>query len=84
MSRHECPFENENCKYYDSSTGCFSDTHHRFWPRDEYTSQVEKHFRGSFVTLECRAVHDEIHAQAQPEHPSRDEMFRMLGRLASE
>lgn len=84
MSRENCKFENENCKYYNSSTGCFADYHHYYWPKDNYTTPTEKRFRSSFVTLECRAVHDELHAVKPPEKPTHEQMCLMLGRLARE
>ena len=66
--RESCPKANEDCKYADMKIGCHSDEHHLYWPRNQYTSKMEKFFRElpeNKVQL-CRAEHDEIHATEKP------------------
>lgn len=77
MSRRACPFESSDCKYFNSSTGCFQDTHHLMYPRADYRSRVEKEFRDlpeNKVDI-CRQMHDECHAFDEiPVKPSMDVM----------
>lgn len=77
MSRGPCPFESPDCKYFDSPTGCFSDTHHLQYPRADYRSKLEKQFRElpeNKVDI-CRDMHDECHAfEDLPLKPSLEVM----------
>lgn len=73
---------NPDCKYFNSPTGCFTDTHEIYYPRRDYKTAIEKQFRklGCNVVKICRRVHDEIHAQnpnGVPK-PSREEMLQTI------
>lgn len=77
--RGECPNPRPDCRY--AQEGCFSDTHHIFYPRRDYRTPVEKAFRllpENKVEL-CRVEHEEIHAALAPEKPPREVM---LGAIA--
>jgi len=79
----ECPTPQEGCPY--AEQGCFSDTHHLFYPRRDYRRGVEKRFRELPENKEqiCRWEHDERHAtELPPEKPSREEMLRAIGGAA--
>jgi len=77
-----CPIGNASCRYFDMPGGCRTDTHHIYWPRAAYLTQVEKQFRRlpeNVVEGICRAVHDEIHAtRPAPQKPSRDFMISRI------
>lgn len=78
--RGECLNENPDCPFY--YEGCYTDTHHLFYPRRDYRTRVEKEFRELPENKEqlCRAVHNERHAmEGPPQKPSREEM---LGAIA--
>ena len=78
----ECPNPRPDCKYAELG-GCFSDTHHLFYPRRDYRRPTERDFRELPENKEqlCRAEHDERHAtELPPEKPSRVEM---LGAIAT-
>lgn len=78
--RKPCPSENEACKYYASEGGCYVDTHHTYWPRRSYTTQIEKEFRRLPENQEllCRVEHEEAHTERPPEKPTRDEMIQAI------
>jgi hypothetical protein len=79
----ECPSPRPDCKYADGG-GCFSDTHHLFYPRRDYRTRVEREFRELPVNKEqiCRSEHDERHAvEPVPQKPTKQEM---LGAIALE
>lgn len=67
----------EECRYYP----CFTDTHHLYYPRRRYKTQVEREFRNlpeNKVEM-CRAAHTELHATEQiPKKPGRDEMLQAI------
>lgn len=68
MTHRECPNPQPDCKYAQLKGGCFSDEHHLFYPRYEYTKPTEKLFRElpeNKVQI-CRREHDEIHATEEP------------------
>ena len=51
---------------------CFTDQHHIYYPKREYSSPLEKTFRnlGENIVEICRSEHNEIHAtQEPPEKP---------------
>lgn len=76
----ECPNPRPDCKYAELG-GCFSDTHHLFFPRRNYTSKVDREFRELPINKEqlCRAEHDERHAtEPLPDKPTRDKMLGII------
>lgn len=77
----ECPNPRPDCKYAELG-GCFSDTHHLFYPRRSYTSKTEKAFRELPDNKEqlCRAEHDELHATERP--PLKPSSAEILAALA--
>lgn len=66
MARENCPNPRPDCKY--AKDGCFSDEHHLFWPKNQYTSKLEKLYRElpEHKVQICRAEHDERHATERP------------------
>jgi hypothetical protein len=55
----------------------FKDIHHLAYPRNQYKTTLEKHWRDLPVnkTNICRGLHDAIHASGYvPEKPSRQDM----------
>ena len=80
----ECPSPQPDCKYAERG-GCFSDTHHLFYPKRAYKTEVEQEFRElpeNKVQI-CRREHDERHAtERTPDKPSRKAMVAKLGRNA--
>lgn len=61
---------NPECHFYPE---CYEDNHHLYWPRNDYTSLIERQFRAlpENMTLICREEHEAIHANfAPPEKPS--------------
>jgi hypothetical protein len=76
-----CPFETPDCKYFNLSSGCFSDIHHLYFPRREYRSPTEKRFRElseNKVQL-CRQDHDDLHAVTDiPEKPDLEIMRQAI------
>jgi hypothetical protein len=57
------------------------DLHHKFWPRSEYKTGVEKAFRqlGENVVQICRAEHDLEHAVSDPpDKPDREIMLMAI------
>lgn len=67
----------ERCK----DPRCFTDRHHLYWPRKAYRSQLEKRFRGMFIEVIPRCLHNEIHRTTQPpEKPSPDFMRYVIER----
>lgn len=68
----------ESCPLSQTKRGCFRDTHHLYFPRFLYTTELEKEFRElpeNKVEL-CRREHNEIHATTEPpEKPSRQQML---------
>lgn len=68
-----CPEVLPYCRYDEP----FSDTHHLFWPRFEYTTPLEKRFREAEVNVIrgiCRCIHDLNHLKLPPEKPSPEDM----------
>lgn len=74
-----CPPELfENCRVFEEEGECYQDRHHKFWPRPDYTTAVERTFRGLEVNqlFICRALHNAIHAtEAAPQKPTRKKML---------
>ena len=66
--RDWCQKENPDCKYFSTGVGCFSDTHHEWWPKSDYNSYAEKTFRDLAENKEqlCRQEHDDLHAEEDP------------------
>lgn len=74
--RRECPSPQEGCPYAEG-TGCFSDQHHLYWPRTEYTTVVERLFRElpENKEQECRWEHEQNHFNSEPPiKPPREDM----------
>lgn len=84
----KCPNPREDCPYYDqppvsgleTDNGCWSNNHHQYWPKGEYSTAVERIFRQLPVNQEqtCAWEHDEIHAGEPPEKPSHEEMVTAI------
>jgi len=75
----ECNQQRTDCPYLEQ--GCYSDTHHEFFPKHKYRTKLERAFRNLTAnTVQiCRAEHDEIHATIRPpKKPSRQEMKRAV------
>lgn len=61
----------------------FIDTHHLFWPKADYTTELERKFRGAFIVPTVRYIHDELHAAiAPPLKPSRGTMLAYLAQVS--
>lgn len=80
--RGECPNPQPDCRYAELG-GCFSDTHHLFYPRRDYRRPTERDFRELPENKEqlCRAEHDERHATELP--PTKPSSAEMLGAIAT-
>lgn len=77
--RTPCNENRESCPYQYS--GCFEDTHHRFYPKSSYTTAAERTFRELPENKEqlCRDLHDDLHAtQEPPDKPSHAEMLSQI------
>lgn len=79
MARGRCDNPDPNCKYAAANRGggCFSDEHHLFYPRNEYSDPIAKRWRdlGKNTVQLCRRLHDDIHAQdSPPPRPTRETM----------
>lgn len=74
-----CPRPLRGCKYDPP----FASNHHKWWPKDQYTTPLEKAFRTAEVNIErdiCRCMHDLEHCKRPPRKPSIAFMKRFLGR----
>jgi len=72
------------CRVGQFARGCFEDVHHKFWPKREYTTSLEKEFRELDINkvLGCRALHNELHAvEPPPNKPSRETMRNMVNQV---
>ena len=66
----ECPYRLRN-------GGCHEDTHHQFYPDNQYHGTLERTFKNlpRFMIEVCRRLHDDIHAtEPTPVKPDRDYM----------
>lgn len=64
-----CPEPLPYCKYPEP----FTDNHHTYWPAPEYTTPLEKKFRGlegNIIRGICRCLHDLEHLKKPPAKPS--------------
>lgn len=69
MARRPCPEPLPYCRQPEP----FADDHHKFWPRDEYTTPTEKKFRNlecNIVRGICRCLHDLEHLKKPPKKPT--------------
>lgn len=76
-----CPPERrENCQVFEAQGECYEDIHHEYWPRRAYRDRVAKKFVRLAInqTVMCRAIHQDIHAEAPPQKPTRDEMLEAI------
>jgi len=77
----ECPNTSPECRYWKNKHGCRQNTHHLYYPKNDYTTPVEKEFRelqDNKVVL-CMVEHDQLHKIEQPPmKPSRDEMLMVI------
>jgi hypothetical protein len=74
--RGECPIPREDCPLLDDG-GCFSDSHHIYFPKNHYRDTLESEFRELPENKQqlCRFEHDEIHAEVeQADKPEREFM----------
>lgn len=63
--------------------GCFEDVDHKYHPRRDYETEIEREFRElpENKTLTCRRVHDERHKYEEaPDKPSRGFMINAIRR----
>lgn len=68
--------ENPDCKYFERGM-CRTDTHHLFYPANQYQDPIERAFRNlpENKVLTCREEHEIIHAtQEEPVKPSIEVM----------
>lgn len=73
-----CPGASEDCKYWESKHGCRQNIHHLYYPKNQYTTPVEREFRELPENKErmCMAEHDELHrTERPPQKPDREEML---------
>lgn len=71
-----CP--HRTCKYGDG----VKDRHHRYWPKDQYTTPLERKFRNDPRNIDydiCRCMHELEHLKKPPKKPSVAFMRRFLG-----
>ena len=64
---------------------CYTDVHHKYYPRHKYRGKFLRAFRNLDENKEktCRARHEEIHAtEPVPKKPTQDEMWIALGKAA--
>jgi len=79
--RVPCPPEMfENCRVFQAEGECYEDTHHEYWPSNEYRDRVGKKFARLAVnqTVMCRALHQEAHVLPPPLKPTRDYMLEVI------
>jgi hypothetical protein len=75
--RGECPSPQEQCPYYATDGGCFSDSHHIYFPKNQYCDIMSSEFRELPENKQqlCRLEHEELHAEViEPEKPDRETM----------
>lgn len=73
MAAEQCPHPSPDCPF-DTP---FADDHHQIWPACEYTTPLEKRYRGLEINIVrgvCRCLHNLAHTFPPPEKPSVDEM----------
>lgn len=59
---------------------CFKDTHHIFWPKEHYKTELERQFRNlpeNQIKI-CRWLHDTIHQGNFPPKPSEIDMWNAV------
>lgn len=64
------------CKYWDSSSGCYEDTHH-IYKQEHADTRLRKDFCNLFINKLrlCREVHENMEAElGWPEYPPIEEM----------
>lgn len=87
-----CPHANQACPYWDRPTpeqlepaqehGCFSDTHHNYFPENRYVSKLDKQFRDLQDNTEqlCRDDHEYLHETTLP--PKKPTPLEMVAAIA--
>lgn len=63
----ECPNANESCRFYEQ--GCFSNVHHKYFPKKLYRDSVGRIFRElpeNKVRM-CANEHVELHSTEAPQ-----------------
>ena len=82
MERLPCQPEMVNqCRVFLAEGACREDIHHEYWPKSEYTTEVQKKFRELEVNkiFICRALHNAIHAANHAsDKPNRSTMVEAL------
>jgi hypothetical protein len=69
----ECP--QEICPNYEAQN-CGRDSHHLYFPKNDYLPGYERIFRGQFQVELCRPVHEYVHKTYEaPEKPTHDYMI---------
>lgn len=74
----DCPNASPECRYFESKHGCRTNVHHLYWPKNQYTTPVEKEFRELPENKErmCMSEHSDLHRlEAPPDKPDREEML---------
>jgi len=87
MSFEACPNANEDCRFFESELGCVANTHHYYWPKRRYTTDIEKQFRQLPENKEqmCMAEHLDLHAtERPPKKPPREIMLQAIAQTAIE
>lgn len=71
----------DHCPVFGQEGACYEDIHHKYWPRRDYRTQVERQFRSLDINKVkiCRAMHNEIHAsRRKSDKPPREGMLRAI------
>lgn len=75
-----CPDPRPDCFYADTAL-CGLSRHHRFWPRDDYRTKLERAFRNhpGNIDLLPNCQHRELHLTTKPpEKPPGSQMAAFL------
>ena len=82
MAWGECENPRPECPYASRPTGCFSDVHHKYFPKNVYLDVVGSSYRELPQNKEqkCRWDHEELHKVE--DGPEKPEEAQMLGEIA--
>lgn len=79
-----CPEQRLNCPYA-GTRACIVTKHHLWWPKRDYATKLEQHFRNLDENIEMlrRCDHDDVHEfQVAPQKPTTEQMLQALGRIS--